>query len=133
VGIGGRTRQHRQGGQALDDQNGQVKHAQAKSRSRAFTHSSDRQSGLGAPPDSIPEIEGMAWLRERADGPARREDLASIYFDTPKSKLRKHGVALRIRQVGEKRLQTIKSVGKGELGAPGETSGKKRSLAGSPI
>jgi inorganic triphosphatase YgiF len=32
-----------------------------------------------------------------------------VYFDTPKSKLQKYGLTLRVRSVGERRIQTIKA------------------------
>ena len=43
--------------------------------------------------------------------PLKKEELTSVYFDTPKSKLASNGVSLRIRRSGgqNKRLQTIKS------------------------
>lgn len=47
-------------------------------------------------------------------GEPRRQRLVSTYFDTPKRKLRKNGWILRVRQVGEGWVQTIK---KGEEGA----------------
>src|SRR5215813_614611 len=40
-------------------------------------------------------------------------------FRTAKSKLREHGLVLRVRHTGESRLQTIKSVEKGARGAFG--------------
>jgi inorganic triphosphatase YgiF len=41
--------------------------------------------------------------------PPREEELTSVYFDTPKHQLANNGVSLRVRRVGDKRLQTIKS------------------------
>jgi triphosphatase len=38
----------------------------------------------------------------------RGAELVSVYFDTPSLKLRKNGVSLRVRHVGEQHLQTIK-------------------------
>lgn len=37
-----------------------------------------------------------------------RERLASVYFDTRKHVLNKHGLSLRIRSAGERRVQTVK-------------------------
>ncbi|HEY1637602.1 MAG TPA: CHAD domain-containing protein [Rhizomicrobium sp.] len=53
------------------------------------------------------------WLRGLARGKAKKSMLASVYFDTPDCKLRRHGLALRIRKVGRTRLQTIKQEGNG--------------------
>jgi triphosphatase len=43
--------------------------------------------------------------------PPKEENLLSVYFDTPKYKLARNGVSLRVRHNGAKRLQTIKSGG----------------------
>jgi inorganic triphosphatase YgiF len=39
--------------------------------------------------------------------------LVSTYFDTPKHVLRRNGVSLRVREVGKKRVQTIKTASNG--------------------
>jgi triphosphatase len=43
--------------------------------------------------------------------PAKEENLISVYFDTPKHKLARNGVSLRVRHNGDKRLQTVKFEG----------------------
>jgi len=43
--------------------------------------------------------------------PPKEENLISVYFDTPKHKLARNGVSLRVRHNGDKRLQTVKSEG----------------------
>ncbi|VXC19177.1 hypothetical protein BURKHO8Y_20174 [Burkholderia sp. 8Y] len=45
------------------------------------------------------------------NGPVDATDLVSTYFDTPEMHLRKHGASLRVRVVGEQRLQTLKMQG----------------------
>jgi triphosphatase len=40
--------------------------------------------------------------------PRKGAELVSVYFDTPNLELRKKGVSLRVRHVGEQHLQTIK-------------------------
>ena len=42
---------------------------------------------------------------------SKQENLVSVYFDTPKHKLARNGISLRVRHNGAKRLQTIKSGG----------------------
>lgn len=74
---------------------------------------------LEVPRAAVREAAQLAWLRERAGGDGKREKLVSVYFDTPKLKLRDHGLALRVRHVGTKRLQTIKAIAKGGRGALG--------------
>jgi triphosphatase len=69
---------------------------------------------LAVPARALRDAERLPWLREFKTGPVSRDSLKSIYFDTKKLKLRKHGVSLRVRKVGSKRIQTIK----GSDGAP---------------
>ena len=48
---------------------------------------------------------------------AREEtNLASTYFDTPRRKLRRHGLSLRVRHNGDKHIQTIKSAPGAQFG-----------------
>src|SRR5262245_58174735 len=42
-----------------------------------------------------------------------QQTLNSIYFDSPDQFLREHGLTLRVRQIGSKHVQTIKSVNRG--------------------
>ncbi len=41
----------------------------------------------------------------------QRKNLVSVYFDTPKHKLKQNGVSLRVRHDGKRRRQTVKSSG----------------------
>jgi len=68
---------------------------------------------LVGPPKVLSAVSRLPLLRPLAFGKAHRTKLASVYFDTPDGKLRRHGVGLRVRSVGRKRLQTIKSEGDG--------------------
>lgn len=61
----------------------------------------------------------LPWLRKLATGPVKREKLISVYFDTRKFKLRRHGLTLRVRRIGRKRIQTIKADSNGAEGAFG--------------
>src|SRR5262245_42145497 len=63
---------------------------------------------LTIPPASAQKAERLPWLRKLAKGPISRSDISSTYFDTKKLKLRRHGVTLRVRKTGSKRIQTIK-------------------------
>jgi inorganic triphosphatase YgiF len=49
-------------------------------------------------------------------GERAESDVISTYFDTAKQKLRRHGLSLRVRQVGDKRIQTIKSTSRAQFG-----------------
>jgi inorganic triphosphatase YgiF len=81
---------------------------------------------LQVPPSAIDEVARLPWLSEVTGGPAKREKLVTVYFDTAKSKLRKHGLALRVRHSGSNRLQTIKALRKGDRGPFGRDEWEER-------
>jgi inorganic triphosphatase YgiF len=52
----------------------------------------------------------LPWLRRMANGNiGKRQHLVSVYFDTRDFALHDRGVSLRVRRVGEQRLQTVKA------------------------
>lgn len=51
----------------------------------------------------------LPWLRKMAGETISKQDLTSVYFDTDDCALRAHGVSLRVRKTGKRRLQTIKA------------------------
>jgi triphosphatase len=51
----------------------------------------------------------LPWLRKMAGDKIRTQQLVSIYFDTGDLALRDHALSLRVRRIGERRLQTIKA------------------------
>jgi inorganic triphosphatase YgiF len=64
----------------------------------------------------VPEAraaETLAALEALAGAPARQQ--VSTYFDTPKGALRRAGMALRVRRVGDEYTQTLKDAGDGAL------------------
>ena len=75
---------------------------------------------LTVPPASAHKAERLPWLRKLAKGSISRSEISSTYFDTKKLKLRRHGVTLRVRKAGSKRIQTIKGDGAGGGLARGE-------------
>jgi triphosphatase len=64
---------------------------------------------LAVSPDALRKAMALPWLRKMAGDTLKREHLTSVYFDTPKLTLRDHAVTLRVRRVGDQRLQTIKA------------------------
>jgi inorganic triphosphatase YgiF len=84
---------------------------------RAVSHEVELK--LQVPCGAISDVERLPWLRERGDGSVKRETLVSVYFDTPRSKLRNRGLTLRVRHIGMRRLQTIKAINKGGRSAFG--------------
>jgi triphosphatase len=68
---------------------------------------------LEVPPRSL------AQVTRNLVGPAARKppaELVSVYFDTKKLKLRKKGLALRVRQIGQRHVQTVKQDGLARTG-----------------
>jgi triphosphatase len=57
------------------------------------------------------ELQKLKAVRYPRGRPRKEENLVSVYFDTPKHKLARNGVSLRVRHHGDKFLQTIKSGG----------------------
>jgi inorganic triphosphatase YgiF len=65
-------------------------------------------------PKTIGTLKRMRSLRR--NGHPRDKDLISVYFDTAKHKLRKHGMSLRVRHIGDARVQTVKANGQSAAG-----------------
>ena len=72
---------------------------------------------LGIPSAEAGKVARLDWLRELS-GPTKSEQFVTVYFDTPKFKLRDRGLAIRVRHAGRRRLQGIKSL-QGDHGAFG--------------
>src|SRR5262245_4008031 len=69
---------------------------------------------LEVPPASLPRLAKIPRLRALKK-PAERAMEISVYFDTDKRKLHKKGLMLRVRRVGDRYIQTIKSAGHSDL------------------
>jgi triphosphatase len=65
---------------------------------------------LALPLASLPRLGKLPLVRKLKASPERTSEV-SVYFDTPKQKLRKHGVMLRVRRIGDRHIQTIKAGG----------------------
>lgn len=66
-------------------------------------------------PEDLERLRRNPILRSLAQGRSKRQELVSTYFDTPDFKLKSRGQALRIRKIGERRVQTLKAKGEGPL------------------
>ena len=64
-----------------------------------------------APAEIMPRLQRQ--IPRRKAGARKPKTLVSVYFDTDKLKLHERGLTLRVRQDGERRVQTIKA-GDGE-------------------
>ena len=59
---------------------------------------------------SVPEEAVRRVARQvRRAGPWRRRMVSNAYYDTANERLRRAGVALRLRRDGKRRLQTLKA------------------------
>jgi inorganic triphosphatase YgiF len=59
-------------------------------------------------PAQLNKLNRLPLLRAFATGRAQRKQLDSTYFDTPEFDLRDRRIALRVRRIGERRIQTLK-------------------------
>jgi triphosphatase len=61
-------------------------------------------------PEAVEQLLRQPWLCSEEARPNRQ---LSVYFDTPRSEVRKHGYTLRVRSVGDHFIQTVKSLNGG--------------------
>ena len=71
---------------------------------------------LEVPPDGLRRLRRLRTLRNGHGKRAQEKDLVSVYFDTAKHKLRRRGMSLRVRHIGDKRIQTLKANGQWAAG-----------------
>ncbi len=65
--------------------------------------------------DSL-NLQALDWLKSLLRQDVYQQHLLSTYFDTPDKALMSFGVGLRLRQVGEQWLQTVKCSGQARAG-----------------
>jgi triphosphatase len=65
---------------------------------------------LKLPAAALRQFRKLPLIRELAAS-AKRSAPVSVYFDTDKQKLRRHGLTLRVRRSGDRYIQTIKATG----------------------
>lgn len=59
------------------------------------------------------DLDNLPLLRQEpflADAESRSNHQVTVYYDTPETRLKKHGLTLRVRNVGDRFIQTVKSV-----------------------
>ena len=74
---------------------------------------------LALPPASVGRLSRIP-LMQALKASVKRATEVSVYFDTDKHKLRKNGLMLRVRRIGNRYLQTIKASGDAGLFERGE-------------
>ncbi len=62
-------------------------------------------------PGDLQKLAASRSLRPSDGQLVEHRHLVSTYFDTPKHVLKRHGISLRVRHAGKKRIQTIKTAG----------------------
>ncbi|MGH9807561.1 MAG: CHAD domain-containing protein, partial [Terriglobia bacterium] len=66
---------------------------------------------LELPAAGLAKIAKSPRLRKFQAAPRHTDEIVSVYYDTRSCKLRKRGITLRLRQQGDRRLQTVKTDG----------------------
>jgi triphosphatase len=79
-------------------------------RGNAQTTQKEVEVKLELAPASLPALKKLPLLRTLKLAP-RSVNEVSVYFDTDTHKLRKKGMMLRVRRVGDRHIQTIKAAG----------------------
>jgi len=64
-------------------------------------------------PADLQKLAASRSLRPSDGQLPEHRHLVSTYFDTPNHLLKRHGISLRVRQAGKKRIQTIKTSANG--------------------
>lgn len=67
-------------------------------------------------PAAMRKLRRLAWLRALRTGEPETLLQRSVYFDTPDFRLRREGVGLRMRSMGRRRVQTLKTAGESVAG-----------------
>src|ERR1700722_3707403 len=63
---------------------------------------------LELPPSALPQFRKLPLIRA-LQASAKRSSQVSVYFDGDQQKLRRHGLVLRVRRIGDRYIQTIKA------------------------
>lgn len=71
---------------------------------------------LAISPQDVPKLARIPLLKSSSRGSVSTSHVFSIYYDTPDFELRDQRVALRLRRVGARWMQTLKTAGRVEAG-----------------
>ena len=85
----------------------------AKARERTSAHSQpiETELKLTFPPEAANRLADHPAFKPQGANAPRSERIVSTYFDTPSHELARRGLSLRVRAVGKRRVQTLKSSG----------------------
>ncbi|MBI3708658.1 MAG: CHAD domain-containing protein [Proteobacteria bacterium] len=79
-------------------------------------HPTEIELKLRIPPDAVERLKRLRLLKRLGAGKPQRVRLVSTYFDTPDFRLMRNQVALRVRKIGEERVQTVKCAAEAKTG-----------------
>jgi len=85
----------------------------------AMTVQRELEIKLKLPPASVGRVKKIPLIQALKASPKPSTEV-SVYFDTDKQKLRKNGLMLRVRRIGNRYLQTIKASANARLFERGE-------------
>ena len=71
---------------------------------------------LAISPHDVPKLARIPLLKSASRGDVTTSRVFSIYYDTPDCELREQNVALRLRRIGTRWMQTLKTAGRVEAG-----------------
>jgi triphosphatase len=78
---------------------------------------------LELPPAAVGQFRKLPLIRSM-EASAKRLTQVSVYFDTDKQKLRRHGLTLRVRRIGDRYIQTVKAMRNSNILARDEWEGE---------
>ena len=83
--------------------------AKARERTSAQRQPIETELKLTFPPDAAHRLTDHPAFKPQGANAPRSERIVSTYFDTPSHELARRGLSLRVRAVGKRRVQTLKS------------------------
>lgn len=88
---------------------------------------------LRIPPEQLPRLMRHQLLRRLGSGKPARHRQVSTYFDTPDFRLMQARVALRVRKIGNRRIQTVKCAPTVENGVHSRLEWEREVKADQPV
>ena len=104
--------------------------AKARERASAQRQPIETELKLTFPPEAANRLADHPAFKPPGANAPRSERIVSTYFDTPSRELARRGLSLRVRAVGQRRVQTLKSSGaKSSAGGGAAMSTRRMGMA----